>query len=272
MLKKIISGGQTGADQAALDVAIKMNIPHGGFLPKGRRTENGPLPAKYLLQEMNHPGYPQRTQANIFAADGTLIISHGRLKGGSALTYKLSQDHKCPCLHIDLHRTSAFRAARLISSWINHHGIQILNVAGTRASEDPEIFLKVSDIMEAVIYLDQIETSPSNFSGLCVSPEDNLEKPPRNIEQAVANLMTRLTLKEKIMIASLKTTELSDLQTRLEDYIGICFGLLTDNKALLESARLVSNRHNMHGDDALTVIIKQLWKKLQTTHKLRVIK
>ena len=75
MLKKIISGGQTGADRAALDVAINMNIPHGGWLPKGRRTEKGPLPKEYLLREMDDPSYAKRTEANVLDSDGTLIFS-----------------------------------------------------------------------------------------------------------------------------------------------------------------------------------------------------
>ena len=65
MVNKIISGGQTGADQAALDVAIKLGIPHGGWIPKGRKTESGPLPDKYLLQEMPNGSYAKRTEKNV---------------------------------------------------------------------------------------------------------------------------------------------------------------------------------------------------------------
>ena len=65
MLYKVISGGQTGADVAALDVAIELNIPHGGWIPKGRKTESGPLPAKYQLQEMSTGSYTRRTEQNV---------------------------------------------------------------------------------------------------------------------------------------------------------------------------------------------------------------
>ncbi len=85
MLKKIISGGQTGADQAALDAAIKLGIPHGGWIPKGRSTENGKLPDKYKLKEMPTKSYPNRTEQNVIDSDGTLIITHGKLTGGSNL-------------------------------------------------------------------------------------------------------------------------------------------------------------------------------------------
>jgi hypothetical protein len=78
MITKIISGGQTGADRAALDFALKFNIPHGGWIPKGRIAEDGPLPAKYQLQEMPTSSYPKRTEQNVIDSDGTLILSRGK--------------------------------------------------------------------------------------------------------------------------------------------------------------------------------------------------
>jgi len=82
MIQKIISGGQTGADRAALDFAIKRGIPHGGWIPKGRKTEDGTLPEKYHLLEMPTGSYSKRTEKNILDSDGTLIVSHGLLTGG----------------------------------------------------------------------------------------------------------------------------------------------------------------------------------------------
>ena len=77
MIQKIISGGQTGADQAALDAAIKLGISHGGWIPKGRITEHGPLPDRYKLQEMPTDSYPARTEQNIIDSDGT--VNYGRV-------------------------------------------------------------------------------------------------------------------------------------------------------------------------------------------------
>lgn len=79
MIIKIISGGQTGADQGALDAAIELDIPHGGWVPKGRKTEASPLPAKYRLQEMPTASYKARTERNVVDSDGTAILSRGRL-------------------------------------------------------------------------------------------------------------------------------------------------------------------------------------------------
>jgi hypothetical protein len=139
-ITKIISGGQTGADRAALDFAIGHGIPHGGCVPKGRRTEEGTLPEKYKLQEMPTVSYPERTAQNVLDADGTLIISHGLLSGGSALTRRLAARHGKPCLHIDLKKTLPDEAALRVLEWIRDNAIKVLNVAGPRASEDMGIY------------------------------------------------------------------------------------------------------------------------------------
>ena len=91
MLEKIVSGGQTGADRAALDFAIKQKIPHGGWVPKGGLAEDGPLPKKYKLTEMPTDSYQERTEQNVIDSDGTVIISHGKLTGGSAYTQKMAK-------------------------------------------------------------------------------------------------------------------------------------------------------------------------------------
>ena len=100
MVKKMISGGQTGVDQAALDVAIKLGISHGGWIPKGRLTENGMLDDKYHLKEMETANYNKRTEQNVIDSDGTLIISHGKLTGGSEYTRDMVLGHGRPWLHI----------------------------------------------------------------------------------------------------------------------------------------------------------------------------
>lgn len=151
MLKKVISGGQTGADQAGLDVALKLGIPHGGWIPKGRMTEDGPLPEKYDLQEMPTESYPKRTERNILDADGTLIVSHGKLTGGSKLTIDLAQKHCRPFLHLDLKSISMSYASRMLSSWLTDNGIKVLNVAGTRGSKDPEIYGATSRLLEGTL-------------------------------------------------------------------------------------------------------------------------
>lgn len=151
MISKIISGGQTGVDQAALDVAIALGIPHGGWIPKGRKTENGALPDKYRLKEMSTSSYAKRTEQNVIDSEGTLIISLGPLTRGSELTHKTAILHDRPCLHIDLSTLNTLQAVKTVRSWIVRHGIEILNIAGPRASENPEIYDVAAKTLKVVL-------------------------------------------------------------------------------------------------------------------------
>ena len=140
MVKKIVSGGQTGADRAALDVSIALDIPHGGWVPKGRKAEDGPIEERYHLKELNSATYKARTEQNVLDSDGTLIVSFGRLQGGSAKTKRYAKKHGRPLLHIDLGRKDLFSASTAIQGWIVEEGIEVLNVAGPRASEDSAVY------------------------------------------------------------------------------------------------------------------------------------
>jgi predicted Rossmann-fold nucleotide-binding protein len=150
MLHKIISGGQTGADQAALDVAIEKGIPHGGWIPKGRKTEKGRLPLCYRLKEINTIDYAQRTELNVMDSDATLLFSHGALEGGSTLTQTLAKKHHKPCLHMNLNEISENKVTGIISLWLQTWNVRILNVAGPRESEDPLIYDSVKKILRTL--------------------------------------------------------------------------------------------------------------------------
>lgn len=144
---KIISGGQTGADRAALDAAIKLDIPHGGWLPRGRKAEDGPVSANYNLRELDSERYRDRTQQNIIDSQGTLIVAYGPLTGGSALTESLAIRHDRPCLVIDLELVSLAEAVDAVEKWLRKHGIETLNIAGPRASGDPRIYAAVYELV-----------------------------------------------------------------------------------------------------------------------------
>jgi len=158
-ITQVISGGQTGADRAALDFAIEHNIPYDGRVPKGRLAEDGPIPETYQLQEMPTGDYSKRTEQNVLDSEGTLIVSHGMLAGGSAVTkYLASLNHK-PCLHTDLDTLSIEEAAFLIKFWTNYHDMRVLNVAGPRASKDPEIYQATLKLLEAAFEASTITTA-----------------------------------------------------------------------------------------------------------------
>ena len=157
MLKKIISGGQTGAERAALDVAINFNIHYSGWLPKGRMAEDGPISDMYHLHEMPIPSYSKKTEQNALHADANLIISHSPLSGSSSYTKKIAMKHGLPWIHVDLSNVSIFQAAVIVLRWIEKNNIKILNVTGPNASQDPNIYEDVTNILEAVILLDPVK-------------------------------------------------------------------------------------------------------------------
>ncbi len=151
LLRRIVSGGQTGADQAALDAALAHGFPIGGWLPAGRMTEAGPLDERYRLQVLPGAGYRQRTERNVQDADGTLILSHGPLAGGSLLTLHFARQHGRPCLHLDLSVLGRSAALDRLRSWLADHGIEVLNVAGPRGSHDPRIYDAVFRLLDALL-------------------------------------------------------------------------------------------------------------------------
>lgn len=161
MVKKIISGGQTGVDRAALDTAMELAIPHGGWVPRGRKAEDGVIPRKYKLKETRGEGYPERTVKNVLDSDGTLIISHGALTGGSAVTLETAERHGRPCFHADLLTSDVFHTTGLVKEWIERFGIKVLNVAGPRASQDPAIYEKAGQFLKTLFSRDRASISTS---------------------------------------------------------------------------------------------------------------
>ena len=141
MIRKIISGGQTGVDRAALDAAIKEGIEHGGWCPKGRKALDGEIPERYKLQETESSDYPQRTEWNIRDSDGTLIFSKTKaLKGGTALTEIKAKELGKSHLVIT---TLGIFSAREIRDWIKKNKIEILNIAGPRESSTPDTYAPI---------------------------------------------------------------------------------------------------------------------------------
>lgn len=150
-MRKIISGAQTGADRAGLDAAIESGIPYGGWIPKGRKAEDGTVPGNYTeLQELTRGGYPKRTEQNIIDSEGTVIFTYGKLSTGSALTAKFSRKHNKPYLHIDL--DTELDPVGRVKEWILDWDIKVLNVAGRSASKAPGIYDQVKDIIKRVIH------------------------------------------------------------------------------------------------------------------------
>lgn len=137
MIRKVVSGGQTGVDRAALDEAAQAGLDRGGWCPRGRRSEDGPIDLAYPLKETPARDYAQRTIWNIRDTDATLILTRGPLIGGTALTASAAAELHKPLLVVDLGDEDEPAAVR---RWIENHGLEVLNVAGPRESERPGIY------------------------------------------------------------------------------------------------------------------------------------
>ena len=135
---KIVSGGQTGVDRAALDVALSLGLDCGGWCPAGRLDELGRIRERYPVQELADGGAAARTERNVQDSDGTLIIHGGALAGGTAETARVCAEHAKPCELIDRNKVAADEAAARALAFVRERNIQVLNIAGPRASEWPD--------------------------------------------------------------------------------------------------------------------------------------
>jgi hypothetical protein len=146
--KRIVSGGQTGVDRGALDAAIARGVPHGGWCPRGRRAEDGTIPAIYRLMETDSPKYAVRTRRNVVDSDATLILHRGPFGGGTELTRRLAERHGRPCLLVDLESPPTLATVR---RWLAKHQVEVLNVAGPRESQCPGIAAEATEYLKRLL-------------------------------------------------------------------------------------------------------------------------
>lgn len=147
-LSRIVSGGQTGVDRAALDCAIAHEIAHGGWCPAGRLAEDGAINSRYALTETETTDYQTRTRLNVKDSDGTLILSAKPLEGGTALTAELAEKLRKPYLVVDPAKVSAIPA---VLEWLENNAIRTLNIAGPRASKQPDIYDQAYHFLDRLI-------------------------------------------------------------------------------------------------------------------------
>jgi hypothetical protein len=161
MVRKIVSGGQTGADRAALDWAIAHDIPHGGWWPAGRRAEDGVIPEQYRLQETQGHNYAQRTRRNVRDSDATLVISLSpELAGGSLATWQWAKKMERPCLHV--YPGDGWQERMAVFFEVTP--VQILNVAGPRSSGAPGIEQFVHEVLSTLDVLERKEADNSTLA------------------------------------------------------------------------------------------------------------
>ncbi|TLY38495.1 MAG: molybdenum cofactor carrier [Nitrospirae bacterium] len=147
-MQRIVSGGQTGVDRAALDVARELGVPSGGWCPKGRTAEDGVLAACYKMKETPTADYPLRTEWNVRDSDATLVLTRGEPTEGTAFTIELARRLRKPSVVVDLAQQTNISP---LLDWISAHNIQTLNIAGPRESKCPGIYAEASKFLRHVL-------------------------------------------------------------------------------------------------------------------------
>ena len=146
-LRRVVSGGQTGVDRAALDAAREAGLAVGGWCPRGRRAEDGRIPPEYPLEETPSPRYPQRTAWNVRDCDATVVLARGTPRGGTALTVRLAAAAGLPLLVVDL---DASPDPATVAAWLTARAVVVVNVAGPRESENPGIAGQAREFLRTV--------------------------------------------------------------------------------------------------------------------------
>lgn len=151
LINKIVSGGQTGVDRAALDWALKRGVAHGGWCPKGRLAADGLLPEHYFLRETDSTGYRQRTKLNVRDSDATLIFNIGVLDGGTLQTVRFAQTLGKPHLVAQIDELAQGNVVQRIKTWLTEGQFVVLNVAGPREEKRPGIYASVAALLDACL-------------------------------------------------------------------------------------------------------------------------
>ena len=144
----IVSGGQTGVDRAALDVALELGLARGGWCPRGRRAEDGPIDGRYPLRETPLAAYAQRTAWNLRDSDATLVLLCGRPAGGTRRTIAEAARRGRPCRVVVLGEAAP---PRIVAAWLRNPAIRVLNVAGPRESESPGTAAAAAAFLRALL-------------------------------------------------------------------------------------------------------------------------
>ena len=127
----------------------RLDVPHGGWCPRGRLAEDGRIPDRYRLTETDSSDYAVRTERNVLDSDATLVLCRGEPRGGTLLTIRLAQRHGRPHLVVDLDRPPGLED---VSDWLSAHEVDVLNVAGPRESQSPGIAAAAEEFLRQVAF------------------------------------------------------------------------------------------------------------------------
>jgi hypothetical protein len=274
MLKKIISSGQTEAELAALDAAIKLGIPHGGWIPQKKATETGALSAKYRLQEMPTHTYSECIEQNVIDSKGTLIISYGRPSGNLDFARKMTLKHRHQLLGIDLELTNFIEAASLVHDWIQLRRIDALYVTGSDAAVNSDVGNHTTFIVESAILLGLVNAASDSQPAQALS-EGSSGKPfdiPKTVTEAVDQIILEMSLKDRVKLANLEREDMEPFGVPFRIFIRNRLFQKGANRDLIKSCIAASGNGDLDESKAALVIIEKLWERLKETHKLKIVK
>lgn len=272
VIEKIISSGHTGPERAALDAALKYGIPHTGWIHYIRSEEREDLLGTYNLNVIPALDPRAAIQQNIDHAHGTLILAPGKLSGDSDYARHLTLKRGLQLLGIDPRQYSHIEAASLISSWVEMNHVSRVYITGSDDEAFGCTYCPSRKIIDAAVMLVLTRPAPAPLRQSLEDSSPGGNPPwPVTIHQAVDRLVSDLFLKDKTRISAMEPFELDELHSTLGLYIKETFGLLSGNHRLTKACMQSAGVDAMLPDEAAAIIIKQLWKKLQVTHKLRII-
>lgn len=272
MIQQIISGGHTGPEKAALDTALKYGIPHAGWIHYIRVKDRDRLLSTYNLKVIPALDARAAIRQNISLANGTLILAQGKLPQNPDYARHLTLKRGLQLLGIDPQQYSHIEAASLIAAWLEMNRVSRVYVIGSDAVESGCTYGPSRKILDAAITLSLARPAlaPLRQPPQKGSPLTNSAW-PESVPQAVDRLMADLFLKDKNRISAMEPHELDELHPTLGKYIKEALGILSGNHKLIRDCMQTVQIDAMLPDEAAAHIIKELWKRLQKTHKLRIV-
>ncbi|MEJ2096681.1 MAG: putative molybdenum carrier protein [Deltaproteobacteria bacterium] len=273
MIEKIISGALNSVEIAALDSAIRLGIPYAGFRPGIEVPEPSTLVKKYKIATLDSNQPKDAIEANVKQADGTFILSMGRLEDHGDFARHMTLKNRKHLLGMDLSQHPPFKAAGLLASWLDMNHIRFLYVTGAFDEKEPDIRRHTLNILESAFIsllagpsLPYIKKRRFRIDGELVF------RGTATANEAVKLLMTSLPLKDKAAIAAANPETLCRPGNNFNRYLQDVFHLREGNEALLQSCAKHIQKEEITAAEASGVIIRLFWEALQKTYRLRVVK
>jgi hypothetical protein len=274
LIRRILSGAQSGVEAGALDLALKLGLECGGWVPRGFRSAGSPLPAAYQLKETPSADFKDAVEFNARDSDGTLLLTRGKKNPHIKYAIQMALKHQKQLLNLDMRQYPIFEAGSMISTWISMQFIKSVYVTGNSREEDESIYQMTQKALETAVYLGFVKSGAHPQTGgrqLEIS-STRMAQYPQTIAEAVEQLKKALPLKDRTLMANMQPHQLEHLHSGLGEYIKQNFGLYAGNSKLLQACAQAGQIIRPLPDEAAAVILRALWKNLQATHRLRVIK